>query len=90
MLDGLYPTGGRLATPWVEYPQLYQGRCESGGGATWLDVTKMPGASVKRQILKEQDGPNWGYHPYDINVALGNLVADVAAAETTWSQRAHG
>ncbi len=90
VLDGLYPTGGRLATPWVEYPQLYQGRCESGGGATWLDVTKMPGASVKRQILKEQDGPNWGYHPYDINVALGNLVADVAAAETTWSQRAHG
>jgi hypothetical protein len=26
-------------------------------------------------------GPTWGYHADDVNLALGNLVADVAAEE---------
>jgi hypothetical protein len=40
--------------------------------------------------VTEPSGPDWGYHDYDINLALGNLIADTAAAEKTWSQTSHG
>jgi hypothetical protein len=41
-------------------------------------------------VLTESDGPDWGYHDADVNVALGNLVADVAGAEASWSKGGHG
>jgi hypothetical protein len=28
-----------------------------------------------------------GHHGYDLNLALGNLVTDLAAAESTWLHR---
>ncbi len=84
-----FPSEGKLPTPWVEFPQLYSARCESVGGATWLQVTKVSGASDPRPVVTESDGPAWGYHDYDVNLALGNLVADTAAAEATWSRSAH-
>jgi hypothetical protein len=89
VLDPFFPTEGRMATPWVEYPRLYEASCQSRGGATWLQVTKVPGAAVHRQVVTETDGPDWGYHPLDVNLALGNLVADTAAAERSWSQSSH-
>ncbi|MGD0742486.1 MAG: DUF3089 domain-containing protein [Acidimicrobiales bacterium] len=84
-----FPSEGTQPTPWVEFPQLYSARCLSAGGATWLEVTKISGASDRRHVVTELDGPDWGYHVYDVNLALGNLVADAAAAEATWSRRAH-
>ena len=63
--------------------------CESADGATWLQVTKTSGASDRRPVVTEPAGPDWGYHDYDINLALGNLIADTAAAEKTWSQTSH-
>jgi DUF3089 family protein len=86
-LDPFFPTSGRVSTPWVEYPHLYSARCESAGGATWLQVTKVTGASDHRPVVTEQDGPDWGYHADDVNLALGNLVADAAAAEAAWEKR---
>ena len=88
-LDPLFPTLGLLSTPWVEYPQLYSARCESAGGATWLQVTKITGKSDRRPVVTEQAGPDWGYHVDDINLTLGNLLLDTAAAETTWSKNPH-
>jgi hypothetical protein len=32
---------------------------------------------------------DYGYHLNDANLALGNLVADVAAAESTWTITRH-
>jgi hypothetical protein len=90
VLDPFFPTEGLMATPWVEYPRLYKATCESRDGASWLQVTKVSGASDRRPVVTESDGPDWGYHPYDINLALGDLVAGTAAAEASWSQRAHG
>jgi hypothetical protein len=84
-LDPYFPSLGNVATPWVEFPGLYRARCERGGGASWLQVTKATGAGDRRPLLSEQAGPDWGYHQDDVNLALGNLVADVAAAERTWS-----
>jgi hypothetical protein len=35
-------------------------------------------------VVSETLGAVWGYHLYDINLALGNLVGDVAAAEAAY------
>jgi hypothetical protein len=92
MLDPFfyYPATYDSSTPWAEYPRLYGAQCESAGGATWLQVTKISGASDQRPVVTEQLGPDWGYHLDDVNLALGNLVADTAAAETSWLKGAHG
>ncbi len=91
MLDAFFPAAkGVMSTPWVEYPGLYGARCDSAGGATWLQVTKISGASDQRPVVTEELGPDWGYHLDDVNLALGNLVADTAAAETSWLKGAHG
>ena len=56
------------------------------GGATWLQVSKASGPSDHRPVVTETDGPDWGYHVADVNLALGDLVADAAAAEASWSK----
>ena len=83
-LDPYFPSEGKVSTPWVELPDLYTARCETGGGATWLNVTKT-NVSDKRPVVTESAGPDWGYHTADVNLALGNLVADVASAESSWA-----
>jgi len=83
-LEPYFPSSGVAPTPWVSYPGLYSARCMSGGGATWLQVGKATGASDRRPIVTEQDGPLWGFHTDDVNLALGDLVNDVAAAEANW------
>jgi Protein of unknown function (DUF3089) len=69
--------------PWVTYPGLYTGTCESSGGATWLQITAHAGDS--RPVVSPTLGPTWGLHVDDVNLALGNLVADVAAEESAYS-----
>jgi hypothetical protein len=89
-LETYFPSEGTVPTPWVEFPGLYSARCESKGGATWLEVKKATGASDHRPTVTELQGPAWGYHADDVNLALGNLVADVAAAEASWSKGSDG
>jgi hypothetical protein len=74
-----------VTTPWVAYPGLYRAACEHANGASWLQVSKATGPADHRPTVTEVDGPAYGYHPYDVNLALGNLVTDVAAAEATWT-----
>ncbi len=69
--------------PWVTYPGLYTGTCESTGGATWLQVDARMGDS--RPVVTATLGPTWGLHADDVNLALGNLVQDVAAQEAAYS-----
>ncbi|MGH9105481.1 MAG: DUF3089 domain-containing protein [Acidimicrobiales bacterium] len=85
-LDPYFPSQGKAGTPWVEYPGLYRATCEHGGGASWLEVAKATGSSDRRPVVREQDGPDWGFHADDVNLALGNLVSDVSAAEASWSK----
>jgi hypothetical protein len=61
-------------TPWVEYPRLYTARCESAGGATWLQITDIGKQSDQRVRVQNLLGPIWGLHLADVNIALGNLV----------------
>ena len=79
-----------VLTPWVTYPGLYSATCSRGGGATWLQVTSLAGASHTRPVVTENvpgtpdTGPAWGYHGYEYSLALGNLLHDVAGEEAAW------
>jgi hypothetical protein len=73
--------GVHLGTPWVSFPGLYTARCETIGGATTLQVTPTGVPGDPRPLVAATLGPTWGYHLYDVNLALGNLVADVASEE---------
>ena len=83
----LYPTatvpvrGVIVTTPWTSFSGLYTAQCEQVGGATWLQVTATPGSDDPRPEVSATQGPTWGYHANDVNLALGNLVADVATQE---------
>ena len=78
-------SAGATGAPWVTYPGLYTGTCESAGGATWLQVDARTGDS--RPVVTPTLGPTWGLHLDDVNLALGNLVQDVAAQEAAYSAR---
>lgn len=76
----LVPGSGR----WITYPGLYKGACESSGGATWLQVTATRSAGDSRPVVQAELGPDWGFHVYDMNLPLGNLVSDVSALEAAY------
>jgi hypothetical protein len=76
-LSPYFPQAGSV--PWVTYPRLYTASCESANGATWLQVNTINAAGDARPVVTASLGPTWGYHAYDINLALGNLVSDVSA-----------
>ena len=61
------------------------GRLHEPGGATWLQIDARPGD--RRPVVAPTLGPTWGLHLDDVNLALGNLVDDVAAAEATYRAR---
>ncbi len=85
-LDAAFPTEGKLATPWVAFPGLYTATCEQADGASWLNVTKTPGSTVKGPTLAEDGGTDFGYHVWDMFLTQDNLVSDVTAAEATWTR----
>ncbi len=70
--------------PWVTYPHLYTATCETAGNATWLQVDAASVPGDPRPTVTESLGPLWGYHVSDVNLALGNLVGDVAAQEASF------
>jgi hypothetical protein len=70
--------------PWLTYPRLYSATCRSAGGATWLEVRDIAQKTDSRPRVTELLGPAWGYHLDDINLVLGNLIADVHTEETAY------
>ncbi|MEA2505016.1 MAG: hypothetical protein QOG36_2059 [Actinomycetota bacterium] len=73
----------RVNNAWVTYPGLYSASCVSAGGATWLQVNVAPGDPRPR--MAEALGPAWGLHEHgDIDLALGNLIQDVATEESAF------
>ena len=77
-----------LSTDWVYFPQLYTAECHQAGDASWLQVNDIGTTSDTRTRLTLTNGPGWGYHAADVNVALGDLVTDVQAEITAYL--AHG
>lgn len=77
---------GRI--PWVTYPNLYLGQCQSSGGATWLQVTDLAGPHDNRPVVQQTSGPGWGLHPYDVDLAYGNLVQIVSDQSSAYARAA--
>ena len=90
-LDPLFPSvtmsppAPPVTTPWVAYPGLYSATCRSSQGADWLQVSDRAAAGDTRPVVTETLGPAWGYHLEDLNLALGNLVGDVALEEQAYT-----
>ena len=76
--------GHAVTTPWVAFPGLYRAQCKQSGGASWLQVTTSPAPGDPRPTVSAVGGPIWGYHVADVNLALGNLVADVDSQEAAY------
>jgi hypothetical protein len=76
------PSAPAVRTLWVRFPDLYSSACHDTDGASWLQVDTLDVAG--RPVVREVQGPTWGYHAYDINLAVGNLVADIAASEAAY------
>ncbi|MDQ6837592.1 MAG: DUF3089 domain-containing protein, partial [Actinomycetota bacterium] len=70
-----------VTTPWVSFPELYSATCAYDDGASWLQVNGTKTPDDPRPLVADTLGPAWGYHAEDVNIALGNLVSDVAAQE---------
>jgi hypothetical protein len=72
-----------VTTPWVTYPRLYSATCKDANGAAWLQVKTLVRGG--RPVVTQSQGATWGYHTDDINLALGDLVNDVRAAESRYA-----
>jgi hypothetical protein len=84
-LTATSPTPGVTVTsPFVAFPGLYTGQCESQGGATWLQINVTKSGNDDRPTVSASLGPTWGLHEDDVNVALGNLVKDVSLEESAY------
>jgi hypothetical protein len=75
-LLGFVVQAPKASTPWVAAPAQYSAQCEARNGASWLQLN-LNNENDVRERIKETLGPLWGTHLVDVNVALGNLVADV-------------
>ncbi len=79
----VHPVPG-VTTPWSAFPQLYTAQCMQRGGAGWLQVDRiLPPTQDLRPSVTSQ-GSMWGFHVDDVNLALGNLVLDVAYEEARY------
>jgi hypothetical protein len=80
------PLRQQVTTDWVAFPDMYAGECHRDGrGAAWLephDVSDLP-ATWPRLVASQ--GPRFGFHIYDVNVALGDLVALVEQQATAYA-----
>jgi Protein of unknown function (DUF3089) len=75
------PNPSATSAAWVTYPKLYTARCEHRDGITWLQVDDLAAPGDTRPVVAPNQGPAWGLHVDDLNLALGNLVSDVAQQE---------
>jgi hypothetical protein len=64
----------QVGTPWIE-TVAYRGHCDYANGANALQISGLPGAPTLHPI----PDATWGLHLVDANIALGDLVSDVAA-----------
>jgi hypothetical protein len=77
-------SGETVTTPWVSFPGLYTAQCKDRDGASWLQVNTITKSNDPRPKLTQPLGLVWGYHFDDVNLALGNLVHDVATEESAY------
>jgi Protein of unknown function (DUF3089) len=73
-----------VTTPWTAFPQLYTAQCKQQGGAGWLQVRRLLPTTEDSRPSATNEGPMWGFHLDDLNIAMGNLILDVAYEEASY------
>jgi hypothetical protein len=79
----LHTLAPATSTPWAEYPGLYTAQCRTEGAMTWLSVSVSatdPRASVRFPVLLDIGGLHW----FDVNIAMGDLVALARSQSNAW------
>ena len=80
-----------IDTTFIEVPGIVKGRCVTRGGQTVLaiELADDPRAPAIARGLATMAArrPTWGLHALDLNLALGDLVAIVAAQAEAWSRK---
>jgi hypothetical protein len=84
------PPSPAVVTKWVTFPGLYTAACKYADGASWLQVTDVAAAGDRRPVVTESLGADWGYHLYDVNLTLGDLVSDARSAEHAYLEGSRG
>jgi len=78
------PNATGTSAAWVTYPKLYAAHCEHRDGITWLQIDDIAQPGDVRPVVAPTEGPAFGLDAYDIDLALGNLVSDVAQQELAY------
>jgi hypothetical protein len=60
-----------VKTTWVSYSGLVRGECVTAGEFSYLKVTASPSVNLPAS----SPSPEWGLHTYDVNLAMGDIVA---------------
>lgn len=78
-------SGAAIGTPWVALPGLVTGRCSANESATYLEISVHGDPSGPRTDDIAGDlSRDWGLHPVDVDLALGNLIEIVGRQSKAW------
>ncbi len=87
-------TGKTVDTPFVSVPGLLSARCASNEHATYLDITVNGNPSDPRTDdiggdlgMPGKPVPMWGLHLIDVNLVMGDLLANVDQQTKTYRSR---
>ena len=77
----------KVATSWVTYPGLIVGECVNDGTFGYLSVEIRAGlGDLRAAHINGGLDPQSGLHGFDVNIALGDLVAAAKAQSVTYSE----
>ena len=68
-----------VPTEWVTYPDMVTLECRDDGTYGWLSIDTTTAPGPRTDDIGGDLTPEWGSHLVDANVAMGDLVALVAA-----------
>lgn len=75
-----------VTTPFVSFPDLLEAECVQREGFSYLEVTvRADPADPRIDDIPGDLTPEWGLHVVDLNVAMGDIVAMVAAQQAAYA-----
>jgi len=85
-----------ISTPFVQVPEMLNAECaKDGTGKTYLSIAIAPNPSGKRTteiagdvIIFKKVQANWGLHLIDMNLVMGDLLADIQSEGEAWLKAA--
>ena len=88
-------TGKTIDTPFVSLPGLLSSKCTANDHATYLEITVNGNPSDPRTddiggdlgVAPGKPIPMWGLHLIDVNLVMGNLLANVDQQTKTYRSR---